>query len=152
MGTPDERRWYRMDQVWATVIAGIGSATIAGVIGIISSSVSYRTSSRQLNAQLVENERNRKHQILIAIGAKKREALESLWRLLFILERMGHLDDADLDLYIRGLLWLSVDLRKDCLSLIRDAQHVTSNEQQQARRSLITTIRESILREANEIE
>ena len=140
-----------MDQVWATVIAGIGAATIAGVIGIVSSSVSYRMSSRQLNAQLDENERNRKHQIRLAIGAKKRESLESLWRLLFSLERAGHLDDADLDLYIRGLMWLSVELRKDCLSLVRDGHHAVTGEQEAKRRALIANIRESILREANDI-
>ena len=103
-----------MDAVWATVISGIGAAVIAGLIGIISSAISYRVAHRQLESQLEENNRNRRHQILLAIVTKRQQAIEDIWQILFAMERHAALDDKDLDMYMECLerLFRAIHLQK----------------------------------------
>jgi hypothetical protein len=107
-----------MDESVAIIIAGIGAAIVAGAIGIVSSIISYRVAARQLHNQLADNENNRRHQIILSIIAKRQQALEDIWKLLFVMERRIALSEGELDLYVRSLMWLSSDLRQNCLEAL----------------------------------
>lgn len=108
-----------MDPSLATLIAGIGAAVVAGVVGIVSSMVAYRAANKQLDKQLADNENNRRHQVLMNIITRQQQAIEDVWKLLFALERQGSLNEVELDLYISSLIWLPEDLRDDCLLALR---------------------------------
>jgi len=142
-----------MDAVWATVISGIGAAVIAGLIGIISSAISYRVAHRQLESQLEENNRNRRHQILLAIVTKRQQAIEDIWQILFAMERHAALDDKDLDMYIRSLMWLPSDLRNSCLEFLgKHKAYLASHQGALFPLAEISALRQDLITVANSVE
>jgi hypothetical protein len=133
-----------MTNSWTVVISGIGSAIVTGAVGILSAVISYRSSSRQLHNQLKDNENNRRHQIMLHIFAKRQQAIEDIWRLLFILECQDALNDKELDVYIRSLIWLPRKLRQTCLAVIESINKKSPVN--------LTPVRDSLFEEANSIE
>jgi hypothetical protein len=104
-----------MNDPLAVIVAGIGAAIVTGLVSIALSVISYRAANRQLRNQLADNASNRRHQILLSIITKRQQAIEDTWKLLFILERQGELNEKELDIYIRSLMWLPSNLRDMCL-------------------------------------
>ncbi|NOK62920.1 MAG: hypothetical protein GFH27_549293n317 [Chloroflexi bacterium AL-W] len=126
-----------MDPSVATLVSGIGAAIVAGIVGILSSMVAYRAANKQ-------NENNRRHQVLMSIITRQQQAIEDVWKLLFVFERQGCIDEDELDLYIRSLIWLPEDLREDCLLALK---------QKKAHKEFdITGLRNQLVRAAYSIE
>lgn len=133
-----------MNEALAIVVAGIGAAIVAGVVGIISSLISYRAANKQLQNQIADNQHNRRHQILLSVVAKRQQAIEDIWKLLFIMERQNGLGEKELDTYIRSLIWLSSELRELCLQVLK--------EQPDQKNTNLTTLRQKLITEAKSIE
>ncbi len=87
-------------------------------ISIVSSIISYRAASIQLQKQLEDKEQDRQHQMYLAIVARRQQAIEDIWALIFNMERRGSLKEDELDKYIRSLMWLPSDLRSACLKVL----------------------------------
>lgn len=107
-----------MSESLAIVLAGIGGAIVTGVVGILSSTISLRAARRQMESQIQDNEKDRKHQAFMTLLQRKQAALESIWELLFVLERSGALSEQATQQYIRNLMWLPTNLQQVCLSLL----------------------------------
>lgn len=137
-----------MDQVWATVISGIGSALIAGSIGAFSALLSYRAARHQREGQLVDNQRNRNLQLAIGLVQKRREALETIWSLLFAMERDGKLSKVDLTSFVKSLMWMPADIRASCLQVLKSNEEGGA-ESIVAHRQRMADVREDLVRYAS---
>lgn len=133
-----------MTEPLTLVISGIGGAIVTGLVGVSSSLISYKAASRQLQNQLADNENNRRHQILLSILAKRQQAIEDIWKLLFVMERQDGLSDNDMEVYIRSLVWLPSALREVCLKAL---------EKNLEKQKLdLKSVRDSLIDAANSID
>jgi hypothetical protein len=133
-----------MNDPLAVIVAGIGAAIVTGLVSIALSLISYRAANRQLRNQLADNASNRRHQILLSIITKRQQAIEDIWKLLFILERQGELNEKELDVYIRSLMWLPSNLRDMCLGVLNDKSAKLKLD--------MRLLREALIKAANSIE
>lgn len=108
-----------MDSGAATLLAGLFSGVIAGSIGTISAILTYRMARGQSERQVLENDKNRRHQLRQLAMPRRLDASQVVWRLLFKIEQERKLSPQDLDAFIAAQMWLPQDLRTDCLGVLQ---------------------------------
>ncbi|MDO8531503.1 MAG: hypothetical protein Q7T26_04940 [Dehalococcoidia bacterium] len=126
-----------MIELSPVVLAGIGGAVISGIVAVVSSAVSLRSVRQQIESQARQHEEDRRHQIVLAILQRRHTALEAIWQLLFNLEKDGKLAGPDTMAYVRNLMWLPLDLQKQCLELLNNTTSRSAGNLAAARQGLM---------------
>lgn len=114
-----------MDQETVTLLTGLISAIVGGGIGLASAILSYRMAQQQLNRQAEESSRTRDHEALLLSRTKRLEAIETLWKHLYDLERGLKYNDENIDSFVRAVMWLPEVARGQSLRILK--QHLEGN-------------------------
>lgn len=111
-------RISEMNLEWATVVAGLGAAAIAGAVAIISTYLASRRADAESAATRLEAARNREHALLSLVMPKQLGAVETIWWCLYRAELKGKVSEEDLESIGRSLLWVTEPVRAICLRFL----------------------------------
>jgi hypothetical protein len=129
-----------MNEPLAIVIAGIGSAVIAGFIGLVSALISFRQFNKQLSIQALESKNNREHDLVKQTLIKRNEALEQIWQLSYVLEVQSYvLNQQQTDDYVKALMWCPKEIREISLHLLSSREARTKTVVAELRNRLLET-------------